>query len=97
MDAGGVRPGLPDSLDLGADDNASGTAGLLALAQAFNQPGARPRRSLLFFATSGGAPGKDAWAANAYFGSGNAGPYYDNLVGVLNLDMIAGGAQSISG
>jgi hypothetical protein len=38
-------------------------AGLLALAQAFSQPGARPRRSLLFVATSGG----DEFWGSRYF------------------------------
>ncbi len=32
----------------GADDNASGTAGVVALARAFTENGARPRRSVLF-------------------------------------------------
>lgn len=33
----------------------SGIAGLLTIAQAFTQPGMRPRRSVIFLATSGGA------------------------------------------
>lgn len=49
----GVTPGQPDSINNGADDNASGAAGLLELAEAFTRPGARPRRSILFLAPSG--------------------------------------------
>lgn len=52
LDHLGISPGQPDSINNGADDNASGVAGLLELAEAFSQPGARPRRSLLFLAPS---------------------------------------------
>jgi hypothetical protein len=37
-------------------DNAAGTAALLAVAKAFSQSGMRPRRSVVFLATSGKAP-----------------------------------------
>ena len=53
MDHIGVSPGQPDSINNGADDNASGVAGLLELVEAFGQPGAQPKRSLLFLAPSG--------------------------------------------
>jgi Zn-dependent M28 family amino/carboxypeptidase len=54
MDAKGVVSGqAPDSVRNGADDNASGTAGIIELAEAFSQPGARPRRSLIFLAAGG--------------------------------------------
>ena len=49
----GISPGQPDSINNGADDNASGVAGLLELVEAFSQPGVRPKRSLLFLAPSG--------------------------------------------
>jgi len=88
MDAGGIRPGRPDSIDNGADDNASGTAALLALAKAFSQPGARPRRSLIFMATSGGAAGRAAWASNTYFERNYGGRYRFGISGALNVDMI---------
>src|SRR5262249_13396821 len=51
MDHGGVRPpseGSRDSVWNGADDDASGTAGVIELAEAFSRPTARPRRSLIF-------------------------------------------------
>jgi hypothetical protein len=62
MDHTGIRRGRADSISNGADDNASGTAGLIELARAFSQPGMRPRRSLVFLAVSGGAKG--FWGSN---------------------------------
>ncbi len=53
LDHVGVRPGRPDSIFNGADDNASGVAGLLELAEAFGRREARPARSLLFLVPSG--------------------------------------------
>ncbi|HEV8599653.1 MAG TPA: M28 family peptidase, partial [Gemmatimonadales bacterium] len=42
-----------DHICNGADDDASGTVGVIELAEAFSQPGARPRRSLIFLTVSG--------------------------------------------
>lgn len=53
MDHLGV--GLPlqgDTIYNGADDNASGTAGILELAEAFGRFGVQPRRSIVFIAFS---------------------------------------------
>lgn len=82
-------PGHPDSLGRRTDDQASGMAGLLALAQAFRQSGVRPRYSLLFLATSGSAAGQAAWGSSAYVDpfEGHS-PFVDRLVGVLDLDRI---------
>ena len=41
------RPVNGDSLYNGADDDASGTSGVLELAEALSRPGARPKRSVL--------------------------------------------------
>lgn len=92
-------PGLPGSPARGAldvDDNATGVAGLLALAQAFSRPEARPRRSLLFVATSGGRqPG--AWGSQAFVETTD--PNFLQLVRVwgivlaLNLDQIGRGPR----
>ena len=46
-------PTATDSIYNGADDNASGTAGILELAQAFVQAGVRPKRSMIFVGVSG--------------------------------------------
>src|SRR5688572_9441899 len=48
MDHVGVRSGASgDSIFNGADDDASGTAAVIELAEAFAQSGARPRRSMI--------------------------------------------------
>jgi Zn-dependent M28 family amino/carboxypeptidase len=97
MDGRGVTSGRADSIDHGADDNAAGTAALIALAKAFSQPGARPRRSVLFVATSGGVkPG--LWGSHAFVESFSGEHFYVpgrliflNLVAAVNLDMIGRG------
>ena len=54
MDHVGVgAPVNGDSIYNGADDDASGTSGLLEVAQAFAQLGVRPRRSIVFLHVSG--------------------------------------------
>ncbi|HEX2249352.1 MAG TPA: M28 family peptidase [Gemmatimonadales bacterium] len=80
----GVSPGQPDSVNNGADDNASGVAGLLELAQAFSQPGVRPRRSLLFFAPSAEEPGL---VGSAHFTEHPTVPLR-NIVANINMDLI---------
>ena len=42
MDHIGITPGQPDSINNGADDDGSGTTGVIELAEAFSRPGARP-------------------------------------------------------
>ena len=80
----GLSPGQPDSINNGADDNASGVAGLVELAEAFSQPGARPRRSLLFFAPSGEEPGL---LGSAHFVRHPTVPLA-NIVADINMDLI---------
>lgn len=73
-----------DSVCNGADDNASGTAGVLALAEAFAAQAVRPRRSILFLAVSGeerGLLGSRAFVARPSVP-------LDSLVALVNLDMI---------
>ena len=53
MDHIGITPGQADSINNGADDDASGTAGVIELAEAFSRPGARPKRSMIFLTVSG--------------------------------------------
>jgi Zn-dependent M28 family amino/carboxypeptidase len=49
----GVRPDQPgDNIYNGAVDNATGVAGILAIANAFNHLSIKPRRSILFIATT---------------------------------------------
>jgi len=91
-----VAPGL---LFPGADDNASGTAAVLEVAEAFAAPGARrPRRSVLFVAFTGeerGLIGSMALAARA--GGRTAGK---RIVAMINLDMVGrmkGNAVEVGG
>lgn len=64
-----------------AEDNASGLATLLALAKAFHQPGARPRRSIVFLASSGTANG---FLGSHYFLSR---PPEGTIIANINLDL----------
>ncbi|HYC31126.1 MAG TPA: M20/M25/M40 family metallo-hydrolase [Gemmatimonadales bacterium] len=84
MDHVGITPGLPDSINNGADDDASGTAGVVELAEAFSRPGARPKRSLVFLTVSGEEKG--LWGSR-YFSEHPAVPI-EHIVADLNIDMI---------
>jgi hypothetical protein len=85
MDHVGVRRAVRgDSIYNGADDDASGTAAVIELAQAFAQLDARPRRSLIFLTVSGEEKG--LWGSE-YFTARPPVPI-DAIVADLNLDMI---------
>lgn len=68
----------------GADDNASGTAAVIAVAQAFGSSGPRPKRSLLFIAFAGEEKG--LMGSKAYINK----PLFplEKTVAMLNIDMI---------
>lgn len=68
----------------GADDNGSGTVGLLELAERFAAPTGRPARSLLFIAFSGEERGL---LGSAHFVNDPTVPLAD-IVGMINMDMI---------
>ncbi|HEY8197440.1 MAG TPA: M20/M25/M40 family metallo-hydrolase, partial [Gemmatimonadales bacterium] len=68
----------------GADDDASGTAGVIELAEAFSRPGARPKRSLIFLTVSGEEKG--LWGSN-YFATHPPVPL-KQIVADINIDMI---------
>ena len=80
----GVSHGQADSVNNGADDNASGVAGLLELVEAFSQPGARPKRSLLFLAPSGE---EDGLLGSAHFTEHPTVPLRQ-VVANLNMDLV---------
>jgi hypothetical protein len=84
MDHIGITPGAADSINNGADDDASGTAGVIELAEAFSQPGARPRRSLVFMTVSGEEKG--LWGSH-YWSEHPTVPIRD-VVADINMDMI---------
>ncbi|MDX6695855.1 MAG: hypothetical protein QOF02_3458 [Blastocatellia bacterium] len=68
----------------GADDNASGVAGLLELARLFSAQGARPKRTLVFIAFSGeeeGLIGSDFYVNHPLLS-------LTNTVAMINMDMI---------
>jgi hypothetical protein len=84
MDHIGITPGAADSINNGADDDASGTVGVIELAEAFSQPGARPKRSLVFMTVSGEEKG--LWGSE-YWSEHPTVPIHD-VVADLNMDMI---------
>jgi Zn-dependent M28 family amino/carboxypeptidase len=84
MDHIGITPGQADSVNNGADDDGSGTAGVMELAEAFSRPGARPKRSLIFLTVSGEEKG--LWGSR-YFTEHPPVPL-DRVVADINIDMI---------
>lgn len=83
MDHVGVNgASVKDSIWNGADDDASGTAGVLALAEAFAQ--VPTRRSIIFLTVSGEEQG--LWGSS-WFTSNSPVPI-NRIVANLNLDMI---------
>jgi Zn-dependent M28 family amino/carboxypeptidase len=74
-----------DAIYNGARDNASGVAGLLAVARAFASLASRPRRSILFLATTAEEPG---WLGSCHFVNHPTLPLHDIVAGV-NLDGLA--------
>jgi len=81
------RPVGGDSIFNGADDNASGTAAVLEIAEAFAGLQPRPRRSLIFLAVSG--EDKGMWGS-AWYAAHPTVPL-ERTVANLNLDMISRG------
>jgi hypothetical protein len=73
-----------DSICNGADDDASGTTGVVMLAQAFSQMNPRPRRSLVFMTVSGEERG--LWGSRFY--SEHPELPLAQTVADLNMDMI---------
>jgi peptidase M28-like protein len=84
MDHIGITPGQPDSINNGADDDASGTVGVIELAEAFSRPGARPKRSIIFLTVSGEEKG--LWGSK-YFSEHPPVPI-GQIVADINIDMV---------
>jgi hypothetical protein len=85
----GEYHGEGDTVFNGADDNASGTSGMLELAQAFASRADRPKRSILFIGFSGeekGLLGSRAMLDQELLP-------IDKVVFMLNLDMIGRNAE----
>ena len=73
-----------DSIMNGADDNASGTAGVMEAAEAFAMMNPRPKRSMIFLAVSGEEKG--LWGS-AYYSENPSVPI-SQIVADVNTDMI---------
>lgn len=84
MDHIGITPGKADSINNGADDDASGTVGVIELAEAFSRSGARPKRSIIFLTVSGEEKG--LWGSN--FFTSNPPVPIQQIVADINIDMI---------
>ena len=82
---GVAEPVGGDAIYNGARDNASGVAGMLAAARAFASLAQRPRRSILFVATTAEEPG---WLGSRYFVNHPPVPL-QNIVANVNLDGLA--------
>jgi len=84
MDHIGIDPTKPDSINNGADDDGSGTVGIIELAEAFTRKKAATKRSLIFLTVSGEEKG--LWGS-AWFTAHPPVPM-DSIVANLNMDMI---------
>ena len=73
-----------DSIYNGADDNASGTAALIEIAQAFGELTRAPARPILFLATSGEEKG----LLGAQWFARNPSVFLSSAVANLNMDMV---------
>ncbi len=73
-----------DSINNGADDDASGTTAVLEIAEAFSSLPTRPKRSMIFLLVSGEEKG--LWGS-AYFAD-NPPVRIDRMVADLNADMV---------
>jgi Zn-dependent M28 family amino/carboxypeptidase len=77
----GAAPGTPEQIHNGADDNASGTAGVMELARLFVQAGPQ-RRSLLFV----GFSAEEVGLIGSYHWVNNPPVPLDRVVAMINLD-----------
>ncbi len=79
----GVNPDAEgDQIFNGAVDNATGTASILTIAEAFMASGTPPERSVMFLAVTAEESGL---LGSAYFGEAPLAPYA-NIVGGINID-----------
>jgi len=85
-----VVPPRQDSINNGADDDGSGSMGVLEIAEAFASAKQRPKRSILFVWHIGEEEGM---LGSRFFTDHPTVPR-DSIVAQLNVDMIARGATS---
>ena len=86
-----IRPARIDSIRNGADDDGSGSMGLLEIAEAVAKSPTKPRRSILFMWHTG----EEAGLLGArYFTNNNFTVPKDSIIAALNMDMIGRGAAT---
>lgn len=90
----GCAAQVADSICNGADDNGSGTAGVVMLAQAFARLSPRPRRTLIFMTVSGEEQ-TDSWGSG-WWASHPTHPVAQ-VVANLNLDAIGRNSRDMIG
>jgi hypothetical protein len=89
-----ARSARRDSIYNGADDDASGSMGLLEVAEAFATSGEKPKRSILFIWHVAEEQGM---VGSRYF-TDNPTVSRDSIVANINIDMIGrGGAADVAG
>ncbi len=85
-----VMPARQDSINNGADDDGSGSMGVLEIAEAFASAKQRPKRSILFVWHMGEEEGM----LGSRFYTDHSTVPRDSIVAQLNVDMIGRGATS---
>jgi hypothetical protein len=85
-----IRPARMDSVYNGADDDASGSMGVLAVAEAFARAPVKPRRSLLFVWHTA----EEAGLIGARWFTDQPTVPLDSIVTQLNVDMIGRGTAT---
>ena len=94
MKTWGARTPRIDSIVNGADDDGSGTVGLLEIAEAFAKSGTRPRRSILFVSHTA----EERGLLGSRWFTDNPTVERDSIIAQINIDMIGrGGADDITG
>jgi hypothetical protein len=89
-----IRPPRRDSIFNGADDDGSGSVGVLEIAEAFARSATKPRRSLIFVWHTG----EEAGLLGSRYFTDNPTVPRDSIVAQLNMDMIGrGGAFDFVG
>ena len=86
-----LRPARPDSISNGADDDGSGSMGLLEIAEYFQNAKVKPKRSLIFVWHTGEEGGL---YGSQYFTENPTVPR-SAIVGQVNIDMIGRGPGSL--
>lgn len=89
-----INPPRPDSINNGADDDASGSMTVLEIAEKFARGAEKPKRSILFIWHTGEEAG--LWGASHF--TANPTVPRDSIVAQLNMDMVGrGAAEDVTG